>query len=76
VKSQLNVETARARLARNLVRVRGEAGLSQEALAALAGLHRTFVGHLERQMRNPSLENVEKLAVALDVDVVDLLSKR
>ena len=64
----------RERLARNLVRVRGEIGMSQEALADKAELHRTYVGHLEQRKRNPSLENVEKLALALGVDVVDLFA--
>lgn len=67
-------ESARSRLARNLVRIRGSVGLSQEQLADKAGFHRTYVGHLEQQKRNPSLENVEKLAQTLGVDVVDLLT--
>jgi transcriptional regulator with XRE-family HTH domain len=43
-------------------------------LADKAELHRTYVGHLEQQRRNPSLENIEKLALALGVDVLDLLA--
>ena len=66
--------SARQRLADNLTRIRGDVGVSQEGLAGLAGLHRTFVGHVERNMRNPSLENVEKLAEALGVDIVELLA--
>ena len=38
-----------------------------------AGLHRTFVAHVERQVRNISLDNIEKLAVALGVQVFELL---
>ncbi len=71
-----NHGSARQRLATNLARIRGNAGVTQEGLADLAGLHRTYVGHLERAMRNPSLENVEKLALALGVDVVDLLADK
>ncbi len=48
-------------------------GMSQEALADLAHLHRTFVGSVERQERNISLDNIERLAVALGVSVSELL---
>jgi transcriptional regulator with XRE-family HTH domain len=48
-------------------------GLSQEALADLAQLHRTYVGSVERSERNVSLDNIERLAAALSVDICDLL---
>lgn len=67
------VPSARELLALNVIRKRGELGWSQEALAFEAGLHRTFVAHVERQARNISLDNIEKLAVALGVRVHDLL---
>ena len=70
----MRYETARIRLSRNLVRLRGELDISQEELADRAGLHRTYVGHLEQRKRNPSLENVERLALTLNVDVLDLLA--
>jgi transcriptional regulator with XRE-family HTH domain len=66
--------SARARLARQLRALRATQGLSQEALAELSGLHRTYVGSLERQERNVSVDNVERLAIALNVDIGDLLS--
>ncbi|HEX8123691.1 MAG TPA: helix-turn-helix transcriptional regulator [Solirubrobacteraceae bacterium] len=53
--------------------VRVDRGLSQEDLAAKSGLHRTYVGGIERGERNPSLMNIGRLAVALDVDLVDLM---
>lgn len=65
---------ARTRLASNLRTRRKAVGLSQEVLADLAGLHRTYVGGIERAERNVSIDNIEKLAVALDADVVDLLA--
>jgi transcriptional regulator with XRE-family HTH domain len=71
---RVTVESARERLARHLRSLRAKQGLSQEALAELADLHRTYVGSIERQERNVSLDNVERLAVALGVDIVDLLS--
>lgn len=52
---------------------RRELGVSQEDLGDLAGLHRTYVGHLERGEINPSLLNVLKVAAALDVDAGELI---
>ena len=43
-------------------------GLSQEAFADLAGLHRTYISALERGKRSIALDNVEKIASALDID--------
>lgn len=64
---------ARELLASNLVRLRVQRGFSQEDLAHEAGLHRTFVAHVERRARNISLDNIEKLASALGVTVANLL---
>lgn len=66
---------ARTRLASNLRTRRKAVGLSQEVLADLAGLHRTYVGGIERAERNVSIDNIEKLAAALDADVIDLLAQ-
>jgi transcriptional regulator with XRE-family HTH domain len=49
-------------------------GLSQEKLAEMTDLHRTYIGSIERAERNVSLDNVETIAAALGVDIVDLLS--
>ena len=48
-------------------------GLSQEELADRAGLHRTYVGSIERGERNPSLLNIARLARALKVNPSDLM---
>jgi transcriptional regulator with XRE-family HTH domain len=61
--------SARDRLAQALRAARAERALSQEQLADLAGLHRTYVGSVERSERNVSLDNIERLAKALGVDV-------
>jgi transcriptional regulator with XRE-family HTH domain len=48
-------------------RLREKSEISQEELASLAGLHRTYVGSIERGERNVSLENIVRLARALGV---------
>lgn len=68
--------SARTVLATNLVLMRRQRGWSQEDLAAEAGLHRTFVAHVERQSRNISLDNLERLADALGVRIHRLLLPR
>jgi transcriptional regulator with XRE-family HTH domain len=68
--------SARHLLAVNLVRLRAARKWSQDTLALEAGLHRTFVAHVERETRNISLDNLERLALALDVPVARLLQKR
>lgn len=52
---------------------RRKKGISQERLADLAGLHRTYVSGVERGERNISLVNIERLAIALDVAMSDLM---
>ncbi len=63
-------------LARNLRRLRRSTGLSQEDLAARAGLHRTYVSSVERGQRNISLENIFALARALGCDPQQLIDAR
>lgn len=67
--------TARSTLAANIKRLRYEQGISQEALADLAHLHRTYIGSIEREERNLSLDNVERIARALGVHITVLLTE-
>lgn len=61
------------RFGKQLRAVRERVGISQEKLAELAGLHRTYVSTVERGKRNVSLLNIERLAVALGVKMRDLM---
>lgn len=65
-------QKARQTFARNLRVARLAKGLSQEDLADIAGLHRTFVGAVERGETNVSVDNIERLADALDVSIQEL----
>ena len=49
--------------------------ISQEELASLCGMHRTYIGSVERGERNVTLSTLEKLAAVLDVSVPELLSR-
>lgn len=67
------IHSARRVLAENIRSLRATKGWSQEDLALEAEVHRTFVAHVEREARNISLDNIEKLARALNVAVFELL---
>ena len=55
--------------------LRLKAGLSQEALAELAGIHRNYLGETERGVRNVALKNILKIAAALHVHPAKLFTK-
>jgi transcriptional regulator with XRE-family HTH domain len=63
-----------AAVGRNLRRLRLERGLSQEAFAEVLGVHRTYMGGVERGERNLTLRSLERIAARLDVDPVMLLA--
>lgn len=56
----------------NVRKFRVEKGLSQEQLAHLSDLHRTYIGMIERAEKNITLINIEKIADALGVDIKEL----
>ncbi len=65
--------SARSVLAVNVRRLRLAQGWSQESLAERAGIHRNYLGGIERNERNVGLDNIENLARALGVTVSELL---
>ena len=60
---------------KNVRQFRLSQGLSQDALAEKAGLHRTYIGAVERGERNITLINAEKIANALGINLLDCLKK-
>jgi transcriptional regulator with XRE-family HTH domain len=58
---------------RNVARCRKQAGISQEELGFLAGLHRTEIGMLERGVRLPRVDTLLKLAGGLEIEPAELL---
>ena len=66
-------KSARLCFAENLRIRRLKLGLSQEAFAELANLHRTYIGSVERGERNISIDNMEAIAQALGVTLVQML---
>lgn len=57
----------------NVREKRKEQGLSQEQLSFKADLHRTYIGMIERAEKNITLLNIEKIAKALEVEIIELL---
>lgn len=60
----------------NVKLYRQELKLSQEKFAELCGLHRTYISDIECYQRNVSLDNIQKIADALNVEPYQLLIKR
>lgn len=70
----ITIDEIRNTIALNLRRYRAEKGIAQEKLALIAGVDRTMVSKIERQLTNPSIETLLKLANVLGVRVSDLLT--
>lgn len=66
---------AHAALGRAIRDFRSRSRISQEDLAHRAGMHRTYLGGIERGERNPSYTNILRVADALDVDAWELLRR-
>lgn len=58
----------------NVKKCRKRKNWSQDKLADKAGLHRTYIGSIERGERNVSLINIERIAKALDAEIENLLT--
>ena len=67
--------SARALLAKRLRELRAERDWSQEDLAAASGLHRTYIGTIERSEQSITVDNVQKLADALEVTISELFQE-
>ena len=61
------------KFAEKLKKLRKERGLSQEALALLCDIDRTYIGRIENMKRNPSLEILNKIAKGLGIRLIELL---
>ena len=74
-KRQIAKRSARKVFAERMREARLRIGISQESLADLAGLHRTYIGSVERAERNVSIDNMARIAMALRRSLKDLLSE-
>lgn len=63
----------RLKFANKLKLIRKERNLSQEALAMLCNVDRTYIGRIEQLKRNPSLEILQKIADGLNIELHELL---
>ncbi|TGD63369.1 XRE family transcriptional regulator [Tabrizicola sp. WMC-M-20] len=64
--------SVKARVSRNIQRIRREKDLSQEEVAHRSGIHQTYLSGVETGKRNPSILVVERIAIALGVDVSEI----
>lgn len=71
----MNNESILKIFGRNVQKYRKERQLSQEKLAELARVHRTYIGMIEHAEKNITLCNIEKIAIALEVEIKDLLER-
>lgn len=71
----MKTESIIVRFGNNVQRIRKNQNISQEKLAEYAGLHRTYVGMVERHERNITLVNADKIAKALNVSIEELVKQ-
>jgi len=60
----------------NIKRCRNQLGISQEKLAERVGLHRTYIGGIERGERNITLDSLQIIASALNISVIELITEK
>jgi transcriptional regulator with XRE-family HTH domain len=72
-REEVPYEELRVGLARAVRRLRSERGVSQERLAERAGVHRVYMGDVENARRNVGLENLTRIARALEVPLSRLI---
>ena len=65
---------AKSLVARNVRKIRVKRGLSQENLAVDAGISGTYLNAIERGIKNPTVDVLERLAAALDAEIVDFFA--
>jgi transcriptional regulator with XRE-family HTH domain len=65
----------RKQLGQQVRKYREQKGWSQEVMAEVSGLHRTYISGIERGIRNPTITIVSQLATALNVRLCDLLQR-
>ena len=68
------METIEKRFGKRVRELRQDKGLSQEELAFKSGVHRTYLGGIERGERNPSLRNILAISRGLNIDLPELFS--
>jgi len=68
------MKTIKEQFGKRIRELRLERGLSQEALAFKSGMHRTYLGSVERGERNPSLKNIAAVAKALGISLSQMFS--
>jgi transcriptional regulator with XRE-family HTH domain len=62
-------------VARNLRIMRKQKGLTQEALADEAEINRNYIGQIEREEKSPTIDMIEKLAIALQIDPTAFMAR-
>ena len=71
----MSSESILSRFGKTVQRLRTERNISQEKFAELAGVHRAYIGMIERAERNITLLNIEKIAKAFNMSVSELINK-